>query len=156
MESFRTFRERDPRPMLRGDLFYITKTTYTGSEIDPKGGRPAVIVSDNSLNCKRNTVTIVYLTTKSHEGIDTQFYIEEGKCYNSYGLCEQITTVDKSFVGDFIGHITDEEVEAMDMAILCALGIRLPSAPEPTKTEDKSAKVYKALYETLLKEVLGD
>lgn len=45
----------------RGDIYYIERNKSVGHEM--RAGRPAVIVSNDALNCKLNTVEVVYLTT---------------------------------------------------------------------------------------------
>lgn len=41
----------------------------------------------------------------------------------STALCEQITSVDVTRLGDYKGHLTDEEMEQVDLALMQSLGI---------------------------------
>lgn len=41
----------------------------------------------------------------------------------STALCEQITSVDVSRLGDYKGHLTEKEMEQVDVALMQSLGI---------------------------------
>jgi mRNA interferase MazF len=106
--------------MKRGDIYYILEGAYVGSE--QKAGRPAVIVSNETFNSKSSTVEIVFLTTKPKSSIPTHITIRSAT-YVSTALCEQITSVSKERVGEFVGACTDSEMAQIDTALKISLGL---------------------------------
>ena len=104
----------------RGDIFYIHREETVGSE--QHSGRPAIIVSNAECNENSSVVEIVFLTCKHKRPLPTHVKIESmGR--RSTALCEQITSIDVSRLGDYKGHITDEEMHQIDMALMCSLGL---------------------------------
>lgn len=114
------------RVVKRGQIYYIHKTPpYKGSrEINPKNGRPAIIVSRDEDNYMSGTVMVVYLTSGSNVKIlrDTQFKLSAGKTIRSVAKCEQIATIDKQCIGDYICDVSKEELIQLDRTLLTSLG----------------------------------
>ena len=109
--------------MRRGDIYYIQRRDTVGCEIAK--ARPAVIVSSDNLNTHWTTVTVVYLTTAPRQEFSTHVQINStGR--PSTALCENIDNVDKSLVGNYCGRCTSTEMEAIDAALLCSLGLSRP------------------------------
>lgn len=162
--------------VMRGDIFYVTKYgETTGSE--QSSGRPAVVVSNDKNNEHSPTVEIVYCTTKPKEDLPTHCTIR-GTTVTSTVLCEQVTTVDKQRLGDYIGSCTEDEMSRINSAIRISLGIvdeyeqynpfhekevvtTLTTQNSPTP-EDKNElfeiryerDTYKNLYEGILNKLL--
>ena len=102
----------------RGDIFYIHREETVGSE--QHSGRPAIIVSNADCNENSSVVEIVFLTCKHKRPLPTHVKIESiGR--RSTALCEQITSVDVCRLGDYKGHVTDEEMRQIDAALMCSL-----------------------------------
>lgn len=153
--------------MVRGDIFYIQKTaSVCGSE--QIAGRPGIIVSNDIGNKTSETIEVVYLTTRHKAALPTHVAISSS-ARESTALCEQITTVSVERVGDYCGHITDEEMEAIDEALMISLGIAGSECRENAKNlrgggapeKDKELAIayaqrdlYKELYEGLLARVI--
>lgn len=109
----------------RGKMFYIYRNTEdpeteTGSE--QRCGRPAIIVSNDIGNHESSVVEVVYITTKPKADLPTHVIINSSR-YESIALCEQITTVDKSHIGDYAGTLSADEMAAVDKALAISLGI---------------------------------
>lgn len=104
----------------RGDIFYVNRSETIGSE--QRSGRPAIIVSNPVCNEHSPVVEVVYLTSQNKKHLPTHVRIESAG-RRSIALCEQITTVDVTRLGDYKGHLTDEEMEQVDAALLRSLGI---------------------------------
>ena len=143
----------------RGDIFYVMKVDpITGSEQEQ--GRPAVIVSNDIGNEHANIVEVVYLTTKDKKPLPT--HVEVKSNVLSTALCEQITTVSKDRLGQFIRQCTYEEMKALDKAMMISLGIEPPDetvaiVQHDDETESAAAierDLYKRLYEQLLEKVI--
>ena len=104
----------------RGDVFYVNRSETIGSE--QRSGRPAIIVSNPECNEHSPVVEVVYLTCQYKKPMPTHVRIESiGR--RSTALCEQITSVDVSRLGDYKGHLTDGEMEQVDMALMKSLSI---------------------------------
>ena len=106
----------------KGDIFYIMKPLQfqtTGSEQD--AGRPAIIVSNDIGNEYSEIVEVVYLTTRDKKPLPTHC---EVMCHvPSTALCEQIQSVSKDRIGNYIRSCTEEEMAAIDNALMVSLGI---------------------------------
>lgn len=110
-------KEREYR---RGDIYYVHRIATTGAEIAT--GRPAIIVSNDRLNQKIDTVEVVFLTTKNKCLAPEHFSIRATGSLSTV-ICEQITTVDKVRLGDFIGTCTPEDIKFLNKALLSSLGL---------------------------------
>lgn len=84
--------------------------------------RPAIIVSNDTGNKYSDCVLVIYLTTKVKTKMPTHIDVKS-KGRTVTALCEQIHTVDKSRIDEYVGTITDEELVMIDKALLLALGI---------------------------------
>lgn len=107
--------------VLRGDIFYIPKLgRTTGSE--QTQGRPAVIVSNDVGNNNSSIVEVVYLTTQEKNPLPTHTKV---LCHvPSIALCEQISTVSKERLGNFIRACSEKEMADIDRAIMVSLGLK--------------------------------
>lgn len=114
------------RVVKRGQIYYIhKKPPYEGSrEIQTKSGRPGIIVSCDDDNYMSGTVMVVYLTSgKNIKTLrNTQFKISSGKLSRSVVKCEQVATIDKRCIGDYICDASAEDMDNLNRALLTALG----------------------------------
>lgn len=122
--------------MKRGEIYYIESTWQeVGSE--QRAGRPAVIVSNNNNNNNSEVVEVVYLTTQPKTDLPTHVLTRStGKV--STILAEQVNSVSKTRVGDYIGTLTDSEIQQLDIALAISLGLEIHAAEimrEPTAEE---------------------
>ena len=124
----------------RGEVFYIVSRSDTvGSE--QKSGRPAVIVSNNMCNEFSPVVEICYLTLQEKQKLPTHVFVDRGTCINSIILCEQVTSVSKERLGDYMCTLPDDVMDAVDKAIVVSLGLEYIIEQEtaitskPAKTE---------------------
>jgi len=113
----------------RGDIFYVGGGYATGSE--QRSGRPAIIVSNDTNNEFSATVEVVYLTTRPKNDLPTHVPIHS-LSRDSIAICEQVTTVAMERIGKRQGHITPDEMEGLEDAILISLGIRPKVVEVPT------------------------
>ena len=104
----------------RGDIFYVNRVETIGAE--QHSGRPAIVVSNHVCNERSPVVEVVYLTCQYKKPLPTHVRVESvGR--RSIALCEQITSVDVSRLGDYKGHLTDKEMEKVDRALMQSLDI---------------------------------
>lgn len=106
--------------MKRGEIYYIYRRDTLGSEIAK--ARPAVIISNDTLNATSEVVEVIYLTTQPKKEMPTHVLINATGC-PSTALCEQIDTVSVQLIGDYCGLCTEEELRDIDLALLRSLGI---------------------------------
>ena len=123
----------------RGDIFYVKKGgAATGSE--QHSDRPAVIVSNEKCNTHAPFVEIVYLTTADKKRLPT--HVEVLCRTPSTALCEQIFSVSKERLGEYIRCCTNDEMDAIDEALMisldldCYLDNNTNQAAAPKKAED--------------------
>ena len=102
-------------------------TFVTGRE--QWAGRPGIIVSNDQNNLHSETVEVVYCTTRYKPNLPTHTTVLSTP-YESTVLCEQVTTVDISRLGNYIGRCTEKEMCEIDRCIRVSLGLQ----------EDKTAK----------------
>lgn len=116
----------------RGDIFYIINNQeFVGSEQAP--GRPALVVSNNKCNTFSSVVEIVYLTTKEKKPLPT--HVDILRKVPSTALCESVASVSTQRLGEFIREATDEEMKAIDKALLISFSLNAPEAPSEQPDE---------------------
>lgn len=112
----------------RGDIFYISQNgPVFGSE--QMAGRPAIIVSNDKNNAHSETVEVVYLTTQEKAPMPTHVSIRSAP-RSSIALCEQITTVSITRIGNYAGHVTDNEMTNIEIAMLISLDLSVGETKE--------------------------
>lgn len=121
--------------MKRGEIYYI-KSTYQEEGSEQRGSRPAVIVSNDKNNENSSVVEVVYMTTQPKTDLPTHV-ITRSALAPSTILCEQIYSVSKSRVREFVGKLTKNELQALDTALAISLGLDFGAVmvAEPTKEE---------------------
>lgn len=114
--------------MRRGDI-YIVKNNRPTTGHEMAKSRPAVIVSADGLNATSSVVEVVYLTTQPKKELPTHASLNStGR--ESTACCEQIDSVAVQRLGHYCGHVTDDEMAAIDAALLASLGLQAHQ-PEP-------------------------
>lgn len=104
----------------RGDIYFIYDTgSSCGSE--QVADRPGIIVSNAKCNKHSNVVEIVYLTRRCKKRIPTHVRVTAD--HPSTALCEQVHSVSKKRLGNYMGHITKEEQEQIDEALMISMGL---------------------------------
>ena len=150
----------------RGDIFYVNRFGDTfGSE--QRSGRPAIVVSNDMNNEFSQTIEIVYCTTKPKKDLPTHVTVWSTNTPSTV-LCEQISTVDKNKLGDYIGNCNEGEMKAIDEAMCISLDLSChpdtkpkvvdpPAQVQKKSNEDIDAQrvaierdMYKRMYESLL------
>lgn len=143
--------ETATKDIRRGDIFYVYKFATEGSEQET--GRPAVVVSNPSINRNSKVVEVVYLTTQPKKDMSTHAYIISSGC-PSTALCEQISSVSIDKLGDWIGSCSPAEMHDIDMACLASLGINSEVNSNQLSIVMRELEIYKSLYDNLLNKVI--
>lgn len=111
----------DERKIFRGQIYYVyPRDCEIGSE--QKSGRPAIVVSNDVGNEYSRVVEVVFLTTRDKKPLPTHVAINSAR-HPSIALCEQIDTVDKERIGNYINEVTQAELKEIERALLISLDI---------------------------------
>lgn len=118
--------------MKRGEIYYIQRHDTVGAEI--MKARPGIIISHNALNSTSDVVEVVYLTTQPKKPLPTHVIVEAtGR--TSTALCEHIDHVSTRLVGNYCGRCTDEEMDAIDTALMRSLSLSRQTTEETTEPD---------------------
>jgi len=103
----------------RGDLYRV----YKGSTRDPKKSRVFVVVSRQLLIDSRFSTVICAPVYSVHDGLSTQVEIgsEEGLKYASSIHCDELVSIPKSKLTDYIGALSITKLKFLDQALENAL-----------------------------------
>lgn len=107
----------------RGDIFYADLSPVIGSE---QGGiRPVIIIQNDVGNRHSPTVICAAITSKMNKAkLPTHVELDASKYQlvkNSVILLEQIRTIDKQRLKDFICHVDKRMMARIDEALLVSL-----------------------------------
>ncbi len=166
----------------RGQIYYIESNRQNmPTDSEQYAGRPAIIVSNDKNNKYSEVVEIVYLTTQPKNELPTHVRIRSSNRVST-ALCEQVTTVSVSRIGDYVATCTDAEMMNIDTALVISLGIDfgclenapnsdehnedISNEPQQSQNSDESCneeyikvctelEVYKHQYEWLVDRFLG-
>jgi len=107
--------------MKRGDLYRV----YKGSKNDPKDYRVFLVVS-RKLLIKSNFSTVICAPVyTNYRNIPTQIVIgvNEGLKHDSAVYCDDLTSIPKSMLTDYIGTLSDTKMEEVNSALRIALDV---------------------------------
>ena len=111
----------------KNQIYYADLNPVQGSE---QGGiRPVLVIQNDAGNKASPTVIIAAVTSrgkKPHLPTHVIIRLEEGKLpKSSMAMLEQIRTIDKNRLLQYIGKIDDASAKAVERASLISLGIDL-------------------------------
>lgn len=109
----------------KGDIYYADLTPVIGSE---QGGiRPVLVIQNNTGNLHSPTVIAAAITSRSgkrslptHIKLDDNFH---GLHQNSMVLLEQIRTIDRTRLKEYIGRLNAATMQYVDHAIAVSFGL---------------------------------
>lgn len=108
----------------RGDIYYADLSPVVGSE--QGGTRPVLIVQNNIGNCYSPTVIVAVLTSKPKKNLPTHISINVGESnvkVNTTILLEQLRTIDKFRLKQYVGSVSEAKMIQVDHAMLVSLGL---------------------------------
>ena len=107
----------------RGDIYYADLRPAIGSEQD--GIRPVLVIQNNTGNRHSPTVIAAAITakqTKAHLPTHVTVGRVPGMHSRSIVMLEQVSTIDKSRLLDYIGHMRPGAMQRVDKAIGVSMG----------------------------------
>lgn len=109
----------------RGQIWYADLSPVKGSE---QGGmRPVLIIQNNKGNQHAPTTIVAIITSRHTKAkLPTHIWLSvatSGLAVNSMVELEQIRTIDKSRLKEYMGYIQDGEQRLIDKAIKISLGV---------------------------------
>ena len=135
----------------RGDIYYADLSPVVGSE---QGGiRPVLIIQNNIGNRHSPTIICAAITSKMNKAkLPTHIEI----CTNDYNimknsviLLEQIRTIDKKRLREYVCHIDQERMKKIDQAIRISSGSYYINPTKFFTEQKKRGKIIKiVLYRT--------
>lgn len=118
------------RNIRRGDIFYAELNPVIGSE--QGGTRPVLVISNNTGNRHSPTVIIAPITSRTHTKAKLPTHTEvqdfDKLDKDSIILLEQIRTIDKQRLKQYMGLLPDNIMAKVDKAL--AISISLNNRPD--------------------------
>lgn len=122
MDYFNKVKSQD---VMRGDVYYADLSPVIGSE---QGGIRPVLVIQNDLGNKHSPTVIVAAVTSKNTKTVLPTHVEISK--NQYGLkhdstvlMEQIRTIDRKRLKEYIGHLNRQQMALIELAMATSLGL---------------------------------
>ena len=113
------------RKIQRGDLFYADLKIGVGSE--QSGKRPILIIQNDVGNKYSGTVIVAAITSKTEgkQNMPTHCRLQAqyGLARVSYILLEQIQTIDKARLNEYIGKLSKKAIRRANRALAVSVGL---------------------------------
>ena len=132
---------------VRGMVYWANIPKYEQNPNITNGRRPVIIVSNNIANCLSNNVTIVPCTTNTEKRPDqpTHYIMSLNPREESMVLAEDIITVHKNILENFMGMLDETIMKEIDKCIMAALG--LIDVPNPLLGDSMGRKTKEEILE---------
>ena len=108
----------------RGQIWFVSLDPVMGHEMGKK--RPALVVSNDRNNLFADSVTVLPITSKTERVYPFEVFLpreETNLPKDSKVKCNQIRTVDKKRLANFVGSLSSERLKDVEQALLIHLGI---------------------------------
>lgn len=109
----------------RGDIYYVDLNPVIGSE--QGGSRPVVVIQNNSGNRHAPTLIVAMITSKTSKNgqLPTHCLLKENPALDepSVVLLEQLRTIDKRRIREYLGRTSKREMLAIDKALVKSLSL---------------------------------
>lgn len=113
----------------RGDIYHADLNPVIGCE---QGGyRPILIIQNDRGNYYSQTVIVAAITSRLKSKLPTHIPLKSmrGLEKDSVVLLEQIRTLDKKRLDDFLGTLDKQQMLKVDQALRISIGIRMLDKP---------------------------
>ncbi len=108
----------------RGQIWFVSLGPVVGREIGKK--RPAVVISNDKNNLYADTITVIPITSKTEKIYPFEVFLpkeETGLPKDSKAKCNQIRTIDKKRLINFVGGLPLGRLKEVEGALLIHLDI---------------------------------
>lgn len=109
----------------RGEIYFADLDPHYGSE--QGGKRPVIVIQNNTGNKFSPTVIVAAVTSKTSKKPNqpTHVLIDKNPAFNrpSVVLLEQLFTIDKERINNFMGLTSDWEMAQIEKALKCSLAL---------------------------------
>ena len=116
----------------RGDIWFAYLGPHQGAYVI-EGCRPVLVISNNEINYRGETITVIPITTNTHRlYLPTQIemspedmarVVEGNELEHSALLLDQMTTIDKVSLRGYVGRVKAEKLKDIDRAMMVQLGM---------------------------------
>lgn len=114
-----------PTQLLRGQMYMVDLDPVIGSE---QGGVRPVLVVQNDVGNRYSPTVIVAPVTTQIKKTDQPTHIDIPPCYDlpehSMAMLEQIRTIDRSRLGEYIGSLDNDIMDGIDEALGISVGLK--------------------------------
>jgi len=115
----------EKKEIVRGDIYYADLSPVIGSE---QGGiRPVLVVQNNVGNKHSPTIVVAAITSKATTKANLPTHIRlaavSGLEKDSLVLLEQIRTIDRRRLREYIGRLDEKKMKQIDSALAVSIGI---------------------------------
>ena len=108
----------------RGEIYYADLSPIVGSE---QGGLRPVLVLQNDMGNRYSPTTIVAAITSRETKSDLPTHVKidaDGLKTASTVLLEQLRTLDKSRLGEYMGSVGEDKMREVDAALNVSVGLK--------------------------------
>ncbi len=107
-------------PVRRGELYRIP----TRGE-DPRRERVFIVVSRDVFLASNYSSALCVPVYSGYGGLPTEVIVgaEHGLKHESTARCDEVTSVAKRLLTNYVGSLTEERIAALDRALAVALGV---------------------------------
>lgn len=115
----------------RGDIYLANLNPFKGSE--QGGTRPVLVLQNNDGNYFCPTLIVAPMSTKLKKlQIPTHYLITRARGLRAPSIVEleQIKTIDKMRIIDYIGKVSPEQMRGIEQATQISLGLYIPESAE--------------------------
>ena len=118
------------RPIQRGDIYYADLTPVTGSE---QGGIRPVLIIQNDIGNHHSPTIIAAAITGCVKGKRQPTHVQLkgpacGLFHDSTILLEQLRTLDKTRLGEYMGSVGEDKMREVDAALNVSVGLINPTS----------------------------
>ena len=110
--------------IVRGDVYFADLNPVVGNET---GGIRPVVIIQNDVGNKSSTTVIAAITSRAKkQELPVHVAVTEctgGLTEDTTILLEQIRTIDKRRLKNYLGHLDDETMKRIDKAVSCSIGL---------------------------------
>lgn len=113
------------RPIRRGDIYCADLMPVIGSE---QGGiRPVLVIQNNTGNLHSPTIIAAIITGQiKRQYLPTHIILDTATCslpQDSMVMLEQIRTLDRQRLHEYLGHVVTAEMREIDIALQISVGL---------------------------------